>query len=136
MAPFKLHDLLTSHLIFMCSVMVFSPVLLFSCLWKLRLLLFSVMVELSEAFLTTGLVLGRTLLKFPSRIHSCLSPSSGVMRLVGSQLNAHSKIIKSAPQGYLLFYRQCNTHQRQFYFQCTQFYFYKYYIREASFNEV
>lgn len=120
----------------MRSVLVFSPVLLFSCLWKLRLLLFSVMVELSEAFLIPGLVFGRTLLKFPSRIHSCWSPSSGVMRLVGSQLNTHSKIMKSAPQGYLTFYQQCNTHQRQFRFQCTQFYFYTYYVREALFNEV
>lgn len=46
----------------------------------------SVLVELSEVFFTVGLVLGRTLLKFPSRIHSCCNPSSGVIRLVGSQL--------------------------------------------------
>lgn len=102
----------TSYL-YSYSVMVFIPVLLFSCLWKLRLLLFSVPFTLSEGFLMTGLVLGRTLLKFPSRIHSCWSPSSGVMRLVGSQLNTHSNIIKSEPQDcFLIFYQQCNSHQR------------------------
>lgn len=46
---------------------------------------------LSEAFFTGGLVLGRTLLKFPSRIQSCCNPSSGVIRLVGSQLKTTEK---------------------------------------------
>lgn len=120
----------TSYL-YSYSVVVLIPDLLFSCLWKLRLLLFSVPFTLSEGFLITGLVLGRTLLKFPSRIHSCWSPSSGVMRLVGSQLNIHSRIIKSEPQDcYLIFYQHCNSHQRQFHFQCTIFFIHITYVRQ------
>lgn len=59
-----------------CGQAVLLPGLPLDCL--------SVLVELSEVFFTVGLVLVR--LKFPSRIHSCCKPSSGVMRLVGSQL--------------------------------------------------
>lgn len=84
----------------------------FTCCWAASLpgsrfpscLLLSVL-EMSEVFFPAALTLGRTLLKFPSRIHSCWSPSSGVIRLVGSQLqtreNKSSLQVRLVIQSYL-----------------------------------
>ena len=129
--PIIIH--VASYLYTLCYCAVLLPVLLVPCLLKLRLLLFSVPVKLSEAFFATGLALGRTLLKFPSRIHSCRSPSSGVIRLVGSQLRAqyNNKVI------IWCFIEVCKWHKIQFHYQCNPVVFLcTFYIREAAFNEV
>lgn len=62
------------------------------CLPDLLLACLSALVDVSEVFLTVVFALDLTLLKFPSRIHWCCKPSSGVMRFVGSQLKSKHKV--------------------------------------------
>lgn len=83
------HSYYHKHFVSMMKWTVLLPGLLLVCL--------SVLIEMSDVFFTTGLVLCRTLLKFPSRIHSCCNPSSGVMRLAGSHLKSRGTQLRHVP---------------------------------------